>query len=112
MIDKAFSNRVFAMLIIPGIIPFLGLAEISIANKINEHECYKNVLRNHSTPHDEKTLNRATYICKGATSSVPGDCYENILYSFTSLPNEETLDRVASLCTAKNLINARYLDHH
>ena len=91
------------------VLPLIGFAEISIANRINEHKCYKNVLRNHSAPHDQKALNRSVYICKGATSSVPSSCYEKILRGFKSFPNEQTLERLASVCTAKNLINGGQL---
>ena len=109
MTNRAFSNRVFSILIIPSILPFFSLIGVYIVDKVNEQECYKNVLRSSLSPRSEKTLNRATYMCKGATSSAHAECYENILHSFPSLPSEETLDRVANLCAARNLINATYL---
>ena len=105
-------NKVFTVLVISCVLPLLGLAKISIADKINEHQCYKNILHSYSRAHSESTFNRATHICQGATSSAPSECYESILHDFTSLPSEKTLDRIASLCTAKNLINATYLAHH
>ena len=105
MVNKKF----YGMLSVLCVLPLLGFAEISIANKITEYRCSKKVLHNHPAPHDEKTLTRAAYICKDATSSVPSKCYKNILRSFKTFPNEQTLDRIASVCTAKNLINGGQL---
>lgn len=105
-------NKLFSILIISSaLLSALSLAQLFIANKINEKECYKNILqRNHLRSYREKTLTRADYICKKATSSVPGECYKNILHRFSHLPSEETLDNIAKLCTTKNSLNAIYLD--